>query len=363
MAALALAALACLAPAPACAGHYNITYSASIPANGQALPLLTMNSGPTPFYDYGYNYASGTTTLTVTAKAVWAPDGPGDAPPASQLFQEVFSAFGAGGGPPGDSVTVADGAGDPDVPSSWPYYSGYVEVEDTVQDLADGEHLWVGAGANISLPQVTMTVTFSGGAAGSLGLCYDVSTVNGGWAGPYYFHTGEYIEGNIAQQASSPWPNNTANDEPVPTDKPNGNNIFQYVESIAPLGGSVGSITPVWIWKGPTLPNNTAPPSFIINVMTDAFAHDETGNAPAFTVNDGQENTVIQNTGSVDFVQDTDICGTRVVPDSAGPANGWWALGPTIDMESISDGDANYSPYDMYTYVGMSATIAHYGGG
>ncbi len=175
MAALALATLAALCPAPARAGHYKVTYTASSPANGQAQEILPINNGPDPGYNYGNSHASGTITLTVHATAVWTPDGTGDAsaPPPSQPFRETLSAFGVEGAT-GGGVTVDDGAGDQPVSSSTPIYYDGVVIQDTEQDVADGRHLLTGSGATITLPTRTMVVTFSGGASGTVGLCYAV---------------------------------------------------------------------------------------------------------------------------------------------------------------------------------------------
>ncbi len=175
MAAPALATLASLCPAPARAGHYKVTYTASSPANGQAQEILPINNGPDPGYNYGNSHASGTITLTVHATAVWTPDGTGDAsaPPPSQPFRETLSAFGVEGAT-GGGVTVDDGAGDQPVSSSTPIYYDGVVIQDTEQDVADGRHLLTGSGATITLPTRTMVVTFSGGASGTVGLCYAV---------------------------------------------------------------------------------------------------------------------------------------------------------------------------------------------
>ncbi len=163
-------------PGPARAAYYVATYAASITSGGSTTsPSWNNNSGS------GSNSpAHPTSTLTITATLTWTLLYPGDpqtTPPTSVTVQEAAQAQPTGSGPPGAGVSADDdGFGDGPGGTATPVYQNGVVVSTNLGGNSQGTHLTTMPGSSvITLPQRTMTLTYSGGASGAAAFGYAVS--------------------------------------------------------------------------------------------------------------------------------------------------------------------------------------------
>ncbi len=263
--------------------------------------------------------------LTVTATYIPNPNIVGDTAPPSTIIAIQSSAHSDGIVnhviTPGSDAD--DGLGDP------------VNTSGTSQ----GTHYRVETGNTFQVTlKLRASYTNPSGVAEAVVGGIGFSIVNGGWAGPYYFHKGRFIATNPS--VTQDWADNTSGNYPTIQDR--SDNTHYFLAPTINSGGyieSQGSITPVWYWTGPNL--GVPPPGFDITVVTFSVVRDHSSNTPVqLHADDGQGNTLLSSPPGSLITSDTSSSSVRVESDvyAPGEGNGYWAIGSPINMDGyLSD--------------------------
>ncbi len=292
--------------------------------------------------------ASGPLTATFT----WQPASPGEAPPASVITYQDCRAvltvnryYGICGG----SSVCTDGLGGS---ATLPFSGMQAATEShkySLKMVAPDGTVSVSCSPN-AVYNMSCYPTSGSYAAGAASVSYTASIVNGNWDGPYYFHNGDKDDG----VSDTPWANNTAGPKPSITDPFDNVHSFNVPHSRGGQAYLKGSITPVWFWNGPDL--GAAPPSFEITVSTDADSYDNIGNPSATYELDGIDDNAhdVGSFGAADYGSESVAVQVQSDVYAPGEGNGYWAIGPTVDLYSSIFGD---TPSDLDSSVDLDASI------
>ncbi len=246
LAVVSLTAGALLSPLAAQAGTYtwtttdasgNITAQSPSFSGGQWSSAYT--GGPFPYESGGNRTGTGDSSSqtdssgSVKVTFTWQPAAGKTSttdPPTPCIVKSSCTANWYGQGPFNAPPSCSDGLGDPEINgrSSGTQYRLQMPSNGVITVSLDGAY------ARIS------PVNVWAGDFGS-GVLWDVSIVNGNWDGPYYFHHGEYDDGN----SDTPWANNTVGATPSITDVSDDVHSFSFHNTGTGEDLVKGSITPV----------------------------------------------------------------------------------------------------------------------
>lgn len=346
----------CLSALPAQAGTWSLTttqFTWTHTFDGKNFGPAPRGSGATVYVGGGLsgtaNIADATEELQITG--TWSPDPSlaSDPVPSSVIVKISTTA---------QSYMIANGV----VQAGTQADDGWGDPIDPNSGIASGTHYRVETGRifteNLSLH--SFCSNSNGFAYASVG-GVSVSIVNGNWAGPYYFHHGQYTTLGARNggygAVTTPWPNNTAGDIPTIEDSPDSTYYFTLSDSGSGNSETEGYITPVWYWTGPDL--GVPPPPFEIDLEAEAYSVDSANSYDSGIADDGLGDPDTSIPGGARSSGSASVAATIQSDEYApGEGNGYWAIGPTIHLKSTLNAPANESaPYAVDTSVSLSASI------